>query len=174
MSMTRLTLALAFALTFAAGAGIAADEHPRTFRAPLRGFKEVPAVSTPATGAVLLHVNDDETINWQVAYRGTIGAVGAVALHFAQEGANGGVVAVLCSNLDGAPAGVLPCPPAPATLSGVIAASDVVGGAAEQGIGAGELREVVRALLHGAIYVNVHTEVFPRGEIRGQFRPRQE
>ena len=45
-------------------------------------------------------------------------------------------------------------------------ADDVIG-PAEQGIDAGEFRELVRAIRRNATYVNVHTEDFPSGELRG-------
>ena len=42
-----------------------------------------------------------------------------------------------------------------------------------QGIAAGEFFSLVRALRAGFAYANVHTDVFPGGEIRGQlqFKP---
>jgi hypothetical protein len=52
----------------------------------------------------------------------------------------------------------------------VIHASDVIG-PAEQGIAPGEFRELVRAIRHNATYVNVHTEMFETGEIRGNVIP---
>ena len=61
------------------------------------------------------------------------------------------------------------CPPAPAEVHGRIVAADVVGPAA-QGIVAGELDELIRALRAGAAYANVHTDKQPSGEIRGQIR----
>ena len=53
------------------------------------------------------------------------------------------------------------------TVEGVIDMPDVIGPAA-QGIAAGELREVIRALRKGYVYANVHTTKYPGGEIRGQ------
>jgi CHRD domain len=52
-------------------------------------------------------------------------------------------------------------------VTGVIDAADV-SGPADQGIAAGELTEVIRALRAGAVYANVHTEKYRSGEIRGQ------
>ncbi|MGH3084468.1 MAG: CHRD domain-containing protein [Gaiellaceae bacterium] len=52
-------------------------------------------------------------------------------------------------------------------VTGVIDAADVTGPAG-QGIAAGELTEVIRALRAGAVYANVHTSKYTGGEIRGQ------
>ena len=52
-------------------------------------------------------------------------------------------------------------------MRGTIAASDVVG-PIEQGMDEGELRELLRPMFARATYANVHTKVFPTGEIRGQ------
>src|SRR5439155_16844601 len=41
-------------------------------------------------------------------------------------------------------------------------------GPAGRGIAAGEFSELVRAILNGATYANVHSTAFPAGEIRGQ------
>ena len=49
----------------------------------------------------------------------------------------------------------------------MITASDVIGPAA-QGIAAGELDEVVQAFRDGIVYANVHSTLWPGGEIRSQ------
>jgi CHRD domain len=80
---------------------------------------------------------------------------------------NGGVSVFLCSN---APAPPVPTPLCPATggsVSGTLAAADVIGPAG-QGIEPGEIDELIDAIGAGATYVNVHTNDFPGGEIRGQ------
>jgi hypothetical protein len=44
----------------------------------------------------------------------------------------------------------------------------MAGGAAAQGIAAGDFDELVRALRAGVTYANVHSQARPGGEIRGQ------
>jgi hypothetical protein len=56
----------------------------------------------------------------------------------------------------------------PAALEPLVPA-DVVGPTG-QGIAPGEFAELVRAMRNGATYVNVHSTMFPKGEIRGNIR----
>jgi hypothetical protein len=55
------------------------------------------------------------------------------------------------------------------TVTGTITPGQVLS-AAGQGLDAGEFDELVRALRAGATYANVHSSLFPPGEIRGQIR----
>jgi CHRD domain len=136
------------------------------FHAKLTGYQEVPAVSTTGRGRFTARVEGNE-IHWQLRYRSLEAPVQQAHIHFAQPDVNGGVSAFLCSNLPEAPADVQDCPAAPARISGAIGAEQVVG-PAEQGIEPGELDELLRAMRAGMTYVNVHTDAFPNGEIRGQ------
>jgi len=60
------------------------------------------------------------------------------------------------------------CPAATSgTITGTVAAADVVGPAA-QGVVPGDFANVVRAIRTGNTYANVHSALFPAGEIRGR------
>ena len=135
----------------------------------LSGFEEVPAVSTPAT-ATFRAVATDTGFDWELSYADLVGDITQAHLHFAQKGVNGGIVVFLCTNLGNGPAGTQPCPPSSASIGGSIAAADVTGNAATQGINAGELEEVAAAIRNGAVYVNVHSTIFPSGEVRAQLK----
>ena len=91
-------------------------------------------------------------------------------IHFGARATSGGVSVWLCANnppITTAPAGTQACPARSGTITGTIAAANVVGPAA-QGIAPGEFAELVAAIRAGATYVNVHTATNPPGEMRGQ------
>jgi hypothetical protein len=55
-------------------------------------------------------------------------------------------------------------------VRGTITALNVIAGSTTQQLGDGELDEVIAAIRAGAAYANVHTNLSPGGEIRGQIR----
>ena len=168
MKRSALLLALAACLPF----GQALAQTPTNeFTGRLAGTKEVPVVSTVARGEFRAYLYGD-TIRYLLRYSHLEGQVTQAHVHLGQPGVNGGVMLWLCSNLGTppTPAGVPACPPAPATVTGVLTADDVVGPAA-QGIAMGELMEAIRAMKNGVTYANVHTDLFPGGEIRTKVDP---
>ncbi|HEX5800705.1 MAG TPA: CHRD domain-containing protein [Gaiellaceae bacterium] len=133
-------------------------------RATLSGFEETPSVSTVAKGKFRAEI-DGDSIDYRLTYTGIEGGTTLAAhIHFGQRHTAGGVSAFLCGGGD-KPA----CPTPGGTVEGTIDAADVVGPAG-QGILAGQLNELVRAIRAGATYVNVHSTTFPAGEIRGQVK----
>jgi hypothetical protein len=153
-------------VVLAAQTAVASAQNIGTATAKLSGFEEVPPISTRARGNFEAKIQNDE-IRWTLNYRG-LPDVSQAHIHFAQEGVNGGIVVFLCSNLSNGPAGTKTCPAPNGTVSGRTRANRVVGGASAQGIAAGELGEVLRAIRAGVAYVNVHSGEFAGGELRGQ------
>lgn len=141
----------------------------------LTGYQEVPAVSTTATGDFNARIsNDGSRIDWELKYADLEGAVQQAHIHFGNVGVNGGISVFLCTNLGNGPAGTQPCPAPPATISGTIVAADVspnipaTAAARTQGINTGEIDELIKAIRAGSTYVNVHSTLWPGGEIRSQ------
>jgi hypothetical protein len=166
--MKGLTVAVAvFVAVFAAAPVMAADN----FGARLRGLEEVPSISTAAQGFFLGTLNAAGTaLDYSVIYFDLQGAVTQAHIHIAQPGVNGGIVLYFCTNL-ALPAGV-PAPPAcPSgpgfnTVTGTLTALNVFP-QPTQGIAALEFAEVIRAMRAGNSYANVHSDIFPGGEVRG-------
>jgi hypothetical protein len=172
----RLKLAAGVAALGMAGIGTAAIAHDRsrldTF---LHGYEEVPAVSTNGFGSFKASINRaEDEIDWTLTYGGTFnGTVTQAHVHLGQKAVNGGISVFFCTNLGNGPATAPPqaCPPAVpgerVTIKGTWKAADVVGPAG-QGIAAGELGELIRAMRAGVTYANIHSTTQPGGEIRGQ------
>ena len=145
----------------------------------LTGYEEVPSISTEANGQFNARIaRDNRAIEWELSYSDLEGAVQQAHIHFGTTGVNGGIIVFLCTNLANGPVGTQPCPRPPAVISGRIFASDVspnipaTQAARAQGINAGEIEELSAAMRAGATYVNVHTSLWPNGEIRSQIQRR--
>ena len=172
----RVKLAVAGALAASAAvAGSVAFGTGNSIQESLSGYQEDPLVlSTPGSGdfqAQLLA--KDQKLTYQLSYRDTEGDVTQAHIHLGGRAQSGGIIAFLCTNLTGGPAGAQACPAAPATITGTITPADVIGPGA-QGIAAGEFDELASALQGRVTYVNVHTTKYPGGEIRAQLRVQQD
>jgi CHRD domain-containing protein len=170
--MKRLKLHLvalaAVVLVLGAGSYAVAGDSRKTIDETLIGYEEVPSISTTGSGRFTARIsNDASRIDWTLSYRALEGDVQQAHIHFAQRAVNGGISVFFCSNLGNAPAGTQACPPPPATISGTIRPSDVIGPAG-QGIEPGAFDELVAAIRAGYTYANVHSSKWPGGEIRAQ------
>jgi CHRD domain len=135
-----------------------------TFEAKLTGTKEVPVCSTTGSGTAKVTISDDESqIDFEVTYD-LDGSVRVAHIHLGRPTQAAGVIVFFCGG-GGKPA----CPPSPATVTGTIVAADVVG-PADQGIAPGQFDELLGALRSGLTYANVHSDICPGGEVRGQLR----
>jgi hypothetical protein len=150
------------------------DDRGGVLHAGIIGYQEVPVVSTTGQGVFRARI-DRATgeIDYQFSYKQMQGSVAQAHIHFGQRGVNGGIAVWLCqSATNPAPASVAAttpqCTSPDGSFSGRITAASVVGPGGAQQLGAGELAEFVAALRAGLAYANVHTNVSPGGEIRGQ------
>jgi hypothetical protein len=141
----------------------------QTVTAIVNSFQEVPAVSSAGNGRFRGDLTND-AMEYRLGWSNLGSGVTQAHIHLGRRLTNGGVMVFLCSNLEGAPDGVQPCPVGDGTIAGTITADDVIG-PAEQGVEAGEFNELREAIRRNAAYVNVHTVDFPAGEIRGQITP---
>ena len=144
-----------------------AEAQNKKFKTTLIGFEEVPSLSTTGIGTFDMKIDfQDSGFDYTLSYSGLVGTVQQAHTHIGQQGVNGGIMVFFCTNLGNGPPGTQACPQS-GTISGRITPVDVIGPAG-QGIAAGEFAEVLKAIRGGAAYVNVHSTVFPGGEIRGQ------
>jgi hypothetical protein len=127
-----------------------------TFTAQLSGADEVPPRDTRARGNAIFHVSADGT---ELTYKlivANIEDVTAAHIHLAPEGVNGPVVALLYSAA------------ASGRLNGVIAEGTITAADLQGPLAGQQLSALISAIEAGNTYVNVHTIVYPGGEIRGQ------
>jgi hypothetical protein len=161
----RWIVVLVAALTFTGVFGFPASGWAaETFRAVLNGGKEVPVCSTAGSGTLELVVPDDQSrIDFLLQYA-LEGSVMVAHIHLGKRTEAGGVIVFFCGG-----GGKPDCPPSPAAVSGTMVAGDILGPAG-QGIAPGEFGELLRAIRSGQAYANVHSNICPSGEVRGQIR----
>jgi hypothetical protein len=176
--MRRLLIAASAlaSLVFAAAAvaGGHGQHNMETFHASLKGYEEVPTVSTFATGFLTLKIDRaGESIAYELSFENLQGTVTQSHIHFGQMGVAGGISLWLCQTAGtpapAAVADITPMCPAGGTVSGTLTAVNVIGPTAQL-IAAGEMSEIIAAIEAGFAYGNVHSSSVPGGEIRGQIR----
>jgi CHRD domain len=147
-----------------------ADEGTLSLRAKLTGFQESPPKLSPSTGTFEATVIGS-TLSYKLTYTKLSSPAFMSHIHFAQPAVNGGIFLWLCgsSTMPG-PAGTPTCPPNGGTVSrsGVTAAD--IQSISAQNLSAGDFAGALRIIGSGTAYVNVHTTLFPGGEIRGFVR----
>ncbi len=169
------------ALLLVTGAHIAGADQPATqeYDAQLSGFSEIGALNNN-TGAILTNGSGKLTLvvgktmaQYSLNYSGLTSNVTQAHIHFGQKHVAGGIFVFLCSNLPNPPAGTQGCPAGGGTVSGNITAANILA-VSGQNIPAGNFDVLLAALTSDTAYVNVHTAMFPAGEIRGQVEIRDE
>ena len=147
-----------------------ADEGTLSLRAKLTGFQESPPKLSPSTGTFEATVIGS-TLSYKLTYTKLSSPALQAHIHFAQPAVNGGIFLWLCqSSTNPGPAGTPTCPPDGGTVSrsGVTAAD--IQGLSAQNLTAGDFVGAMRIITSGDAYVNVHTTLYPAGEIRGFVR----
>jgi hypothetical protein len=152
--------------------------NSREFHAKATGYNEI--LTNPTTGSIVggaintdgfavlkTHLDDaTQTITFRFEFSGLTTNLVQAHYHFSQVHVNGGIMVFLCGPA-GSPAKQL-CPAATSgVVSGSLGTNDVVGPTA-QNIAAGNMAAVFNAIRNDAAYLNLHTTMFPGGEIRGQ------
>jgi len=144
--------------------------HGPKFLAVLLGVNETPPVETLAQGASLIKLNEEQTMLGYLVAVHRIQNVTAAHIHCGAPGVAGPVVVPLFPK---------PAPPGGPTTHNVFL---VWGMAIEEDItpvpdseecpgGISTFAELVEKMHSGMTYVNVHTEQYPAGEVRGQNYP---
>ena len=152
---TSIQLLLVFMFTVSSALpGLAA---PKKFRAELSGKNEVPKVTTPAKGNLKMILSGNE-ISYELNVE-RITSPTAANIHRGRKGENGPPVAGLFGGpqKSGEVSGILD--------HGVITEKSLLGELQGK-----RIEDLVRLIRSGQAYVNILTETYPAGEIRGQIK----
>jgi hypothetical protein len=155
LSKRRIAAALVLLGTAACLSAVPVSAAPRAsksylLKATLSSKQEVPAPhdATAAKGvftAKLVVDGKKSSFVWQLRFSGLSGRATASHVHYGAAGKAGGVALPLC----------VPCiNPAHGEYRGPYVATATF----------------LKAILHGGAYVNIHTKLNPKGEIRGQIK----
>ena len=130
----------------------------KNYNAKLSGAQEVPSVMTDATGIAKFNFNNDTSMaSFQVNVDG-LSDVRFAHIHLAKAGVNGPVIYTLRMDKVEGP------------VSGVYAKGEIMPGMFSGKMMGGDLIILREAFRTSNAYVNVHTDQFPGGELRGQIQ----
>ncbi|WP_276134585.1 CHRD domain-containing protein [Polluticoccus soli] len=147
---TQLALALAVMLFFFKPASADHLTAKYLFAAKLDGAQEVPSVPLNGLGVATLFVSYDlDSACLEMTVNGLSGPITAVHIHAGPVGVSGPVVVDLMPYLTGNRV--------KATITGATVNP-----------------QLMANLLSGMFYINVHTALYPNGEIRGQLLPEED
>jgi hypothetical protein len=150
---TMVVIFTALALSSYGLTSLVSAQGPMTVTLNLTGGEEVPPVQTEATGAAEFIVGGTDSIPYTINATNIEGAT-AGHVHLGAKGENGPVVVTLFK---------YDTPMNEVSENGTITADKLEGPMAGK-----QISDLTAAGANGTLYVNIHTEKNPNGEIRGQ------
>ncbi len=134
--------------------GLAAE---KSFKAVLSGSQEIPAAKSMAKGDATFTLSKDGKELMYKVNVSDIENVDAAHIHFGKKGQNGPPLALI--DIKGKKAGKFS-----GTLAeGKITSSDLLGSLKGKSV-----QDLLKDIESGDAYINVHTDKYPDGELRGQ------
>ncbi len=124
------------------------------FNAKLSGQQEVPPVQTTASGMAWFKPMQDKV--WFKLNVTDMQGVTQAHIHTGKQGENGPVVVTLYKSAT------------PQPINGKLAYGNITANLLEGPMKGKQISDLVTAMSNEGTYVNVHTEKYPNGEIRGQ------
>lgn len=166
--MKRILSLLALVVALSALSGVARAD-PFVLTTTLTGANEVPSNASPGIGSAVVTVDGNQmTVN--VTFSGLLGNTTASHIHCCSPPGSNAMVATQTPTFTGFPSGVMA-----GTYSNTFDLSSAStynpafitahGGTVSQA-----QADFVAGLLGGQTYFNIHTNLFPGGEIRGQLQ----
>ena len=134
--------------------GMMSEAGERTFSATLTAEQETEEVVTEGSGMATATLRSNGTdLFFDITASGLTGAVRAAHFHNAPAGEEGEIVLVLDPFIIVAEGDV--------QILGTVQMSDIT------------VDDPLQELLAGTLYINLHTDAFPGGELRGQLLPKE-
>jgi hypothetical protein len=156
MNKVRLLLFVILVTMLTVSAGFASDKN---FKADLSGNEEVPNVTTPAKGEAKFALsNDGKSLGYTLVVR-DIENPSSAHIHLGVAGKNGAVLANLFSG-----------PKREGKFRGNLAQSNITPNDLTGDLKGKSISDLVALIKSGNVYVNVHTDSYPDGEVRGQIK----
>lgn len=140
-----------------------ADAQTVTLTATLSGDQEVPPVQTGSFGTAEVTIDlAAKTITYKVDVYNFPSGLTAAHIHISPKGISGPVILPLVTT---------PNISNEFTLSGTLTAANF--GTSAANLGVRSFDDAIQSMVGGQSYVNVHSVVYPGGEIRGQLAVKQ-
>ena len=129
------------------------------FRVQMSGSEEVPPVDTKATGSAEFTAPHFDNIIYSVDVS-NMDNVTVAHIHSGKTGANGPILVTLYKTES----------PSSKPINGIRTSGNITNADLEGPMAGKTLIDLTKAMELGETYVNVHSEEFPNGEIRGQIQ----
>jgi hypothetical protein len=156
MSKVKLLLFVILATILTVSVGFAAD---KSFHAKLVGKDEVPSIKTKAKGEVTFKLSSDgKELSYKLKVK-NIENPGAAHIHLGLKGKSGPPVANLFNG-----------PKKEGKFSGDLSEGTITAGDLTGELTGKSLDDLAQLIKSKNVYVNVHTDAHPDGEIRGQLK----
>lgn len=146
-----VTITMVSATTFSNHIVLAQNQK---FNAKLSGQQEVPPVQTTASGMAWFKPMQDKV--WFKLNVTDMQGVTQAHIHTGKQGENGPVVVTLYKS------------ETPQSINGKLSYGNITANLLEGPMKGKQISDLATAMSNGSTYVNVHTEKYPNGEIRGQ------
>ncbi len=157
MKMFKVMLYAVFTMLLTVSLGMAAAHG--TFKAKLSGKEVTPAVETKAKGEADFKLSKDGKELTYILKVKDIENVSAAHIHTGMKGENGGPVA-----------GLFAGPKKEGKFSGQLAKGTITDKALVGPLAGKTIADLVEMIKKGSAYVNVHSDKYPDGEVRGQIK----
>jgi hypothetical protein len=156
MKKVQLLLFVILATMLTVSVGFAAE---KSFKAKLTGKDEVPSVKTKATGEVKFKLSSDgKELSYMLDVK-NIENASAAHIHHGMKGKSGPPVANLFTG-----------PKKENNFSGELSMGTLTAADLSADLMGKTVADLVKLIKSGELYVNVHTDANPNGEIRGQIK----